>query len=395
MMNLKRFFATIIMSLALNALCSMLVIANTIPDDGPGEDKRRDLFKDTVDYLSDAVTAFDRHDQLSDWHWFSIGTNKEENAGNINKLLDKALEVLAISEVTDTRLKIRDAEKTIVDLQRDIDEYNLEKVSAKPESSLGAAEKLYRKSKEDYEAKIRDANSKIEGRKKFIEEQKTAFLNQLKKIGVDIDEDSADTLLSTVSGSDLVDMCVVFDNIKYMTIQLEKLTEESNESGDAARRYYGMYVMLIRIMDRIQKSFIDSIEKNYIPKLGKFSTAADRNIAEAKRNMRAGGNMDIGANNIRVNELTMTVVKEYSRHLRVQASLIKSRNANTQRDLKDALNTYNSVKLSANVAAMLRAGRKNFAAVSRLRIPDLRLFQSKELREEFDRLTMEMIEEGR
>ncbi|MFH1998052.1 MAG: hypothetical protein ABIK28_00160, partial [Planctomycetota bacterium] len=70
--------------------------------------------------------------------------------------------------------------------------------------------------------------------------------------------------------------------------------------------------------------------------------------------------------------------------------LIRTRNKQTERDLKDALNTYNSVKLSTNVSAILRAGSRNFITVSRLQVPDLRVFESRELRQEFDRLTLEL-----
>lgn len=353
-------------------------------------DFHKQAFKESVDYLDDAVRAFDEHEHLEEWNWFSIGTSKDENVEKINELLDKAVEVLAISEIAESRQAIREAEANIEELQLDIDEYNLSKVSAKSSEKMGTAEKWVKTSREDYEAKIEKAKAAVDAERNKIREIKGRFADELRAIGVDIDPESAETLLSTISGKDLVDLCIVFDNIKYITVELEKLTEDAGESGETARRYYGMYVMLIRIMDRIQKSFVQGIEERFIPKLESFRAEAEKNIAEARRNMRSGGSREIGENNIRINNLTLTAVKEYKKYLEAQASLIRTRNKQTERDLKDALNTYNSVKLSTNVSAILRAGSKNFFAVSRLQIPDLRVFESKELRDEFDRLTLEM-----
>ena len=69
--------------------------------------------------------------------------------------------------------------------------------------------------------------------------------------------------LSSVSGDDIVTMAVVFDNIKHVTTQLQELTEQSGEALDVSKRYYGMYVVMIHVMDRIQKSFVRDINEKH------------------------------------------------------------------------------------------------------------------------------------
>lgn len=51
-----------------------------------------------------------------------------------------------------------------------------------------------------------------------------------------VTDDSLDALLESVSGDDLINMGVVFKNVKTVTTQLEKLTNQSGEHLDMAQR---------------------------------------------------------------------------------------------------------------------------------------------------------------
>ncbi len=60
--------------------------------------------------------------------------------------------------------------------------------------------------------------------------------------------------------------------------------------------------------------------------------------------------------------------------------------------LDAAINTYQAVRLSLNVAEMMRDNAKAFSALRQVRLPRLRTFQNLQLRAEMQRLAERMRE---
>jgi hypothetical protein len=186
-------------------------------------------------------------------------------------------------------------------------------------------------------------------------------------------------------------MAVVFDNIKHVTTQLQRLTEESGEALDVSKRYYGMYVVMIHVMDRIQKTFVRDIHEKHIPKLEEFASKADQNINQARALIEVdGGEQELLEANIASNELTRATAKLYIEYLHRNADLIAAENARAQKNLATAMNTYDTVKLSSDVAALMNTGRRDFEALMKLQVPALREFNNEAIRKEFQRMTAEL-----
>ena len=163
--------------------------------------------------------------------------------------------------------------------------------------------------------------------------------------------------------------------------------EESGESLEAAKRYYGSYLMLLEMMDRLQTKFVADIEDERLPELGRLGERAQELIAEARHNARTGGDPAIAAQNEKSNRLTLQASELYAAYLREQADAIRAANRKLQLDLRDAGNTYDTVVLSSQVSELLKDGERSFSALLALRIPELRGFENAELRQEFERLT--------
>ena len=149
-------------------------------------------------------------------------------------------------------------------------------------------------------------------------------------------------------------------------------------------------MVLVHLMDRVQKDFVRRIEGEMLPNLEAYSTEAEQLIGAAEENMERGGDPAIGMRNIESNELTIQATELYAAYLRDQAAAVRTRNEQLQVTLRDAQNTYQTVALSSQVAAILKEGQRNFAALLRLDLPPLRGFDNAELRAEFERLTQRM-----
>lgn len=366
-------------------------VAAEIADEVTDERRRartRALFGKVMDSLSKAAAAYDEHDQLDESAWF--GRDQRDNQERIDELLDEAIAVLGVSEIETTRAELRRLEGEIdrLEARRIAD---LEgRVSAPPEAELNKLQRAYTKSSEDYDERILDAERGIVERRDQIRELQAEFVRAMNAIGVELDLVSAQSLLSTVTGDDFVEMCVVFDNVRGVTLQLQDLTEQSGESLEAAKRYYGSYVVLIRLMDRIQRDFVRRVTEEMIPRLEEFAVEARTIIDGARENMARGGDQSISAQNIRSNELTIRATGLYVEYLRNQAAAIQARHEGLQISLHDAENTYDTVTLSSEVATLLREGQRSFAALLKLDLPRLRGFENAELKAEFEHLTSKM-----
>ena len=357
------------------------------------EERLGELFESVLPILDSARELVDQHANLPDSSRIPFTVDKQSNTAAINQLLDQAIDVLEISEVSDYRQRIRDAQSAIAASHAEIADYQRQRVSASWAKNQSQIEQYnpFELSKETLDQLIADERAEIEQQEELLVKLKQSFAKELSKIGVQVDEQGAESMLSSVSGDDIVSMAVVFDNVKHMTTQLQELTDESGEALDVAKRYYGMYVVMVHVMDRIQKSFIRDINEKHIPKLDEFAAQAKMNIEQAQKLIDIdGGDVDILKSNIASNELTQNTAKLYVTYLERNAELIAIENARAQKNLATAINTYDTVKLSSEVAAHMNSGRRDLETLMNLKIPALREFDNQAIRKEFQRMTTKL-----
>jgi hypothetical protein len=335
--------------------------------------------------LTEAAAAYERHESLAESRWF--GTDQWDNLAAINDLLDRAVAVLAEGEAVRVRERLRALEREIAAREAKLLAWREARVGAPAAGKLNALQGVFARSREDYDALIEETRAELAALRAEGERLAGEFVARLRDLGLEVDLESARSLLATVTGDDFVELCQVGHNLRGLTLQLQELTEESGESLAAAKRYYGVFVVLVRLVDRLQRDFIDRTRREVIPRLQQLAGEAETLIAQARRNMEEGGSERIGRRNIRSNELTLRAVRYYTGYLRAQAAQVEARNRALQVDLRDAVNTWRTVSLSSEVAALIRESSRNFAALLRLELPRLRGFDNRELRAEFRRLT--------
>jgi hypothetical protein len=347
--------------------------------------RAKQLFGELIEPLTETAEAYSVHESLEEDTW--LGKDQVDNQKHIDELLDDAIGALGISEIAGTRKHLRLLQQEVRDLKAKLVSYREQRILAPTEEELNKLQKTYTESREDLDQMLVDAEGEIVDRERQIGDLERDFVIQMRAIGVDLNLDSARSLLSTVSGDDFIEMCIVFDNVRGLTLQLQELTEESGESLEAAKRYYGSYVVLIHIMDRVQLDLMRRIKDEMLPRLAQFSKDATQLIQNAKDNMAQGGNQKIGEQNIASNELTMRATEFYGEYLNQQSSEIAARNKQLRVSLRDAQNTLDTVSLSSEMADLMKEGSRNFGALLKLELPDLRGFENEELRAEFERLT--------
>lgn len=347
------------------------------------------FFEDAHEALDDALTMFDDaqtrpgEDDLAFYDFLS--RTKESQERKVEGYLDVAGEALGISSISDRRNRISEMRDTIAQRRRDITVYQRKRISA-PVSTynpLGVT-------KSGYDKKIKTAKDDILQAEQTIEVEKERLVKDLNRIGMKLDPKSIDNLLESITGDEFVRVSIIFDNAKRFAAELEKLTNESGEDLEAAKKYYGMYLMLLKTVSQLQEKFVDNVDNEYYPKLDQFAKQAKKNIAEARKAIRLGGDETVLRNNITSNQLTYDAAMFYKEGLAHQKHQMMMANLETKKNILTAANTYKTVALSKDVAALLAVSRRAFDAISGLSVPDLRPFENDKMKEAFSEMTRQL-----
>lgn len=360
--------------------CASLAVAQ-----GPKDEEIGKVFQDLYPTLEEALGLVNEQKELPDSSWF--GSDKSSKQSEIDKLLNSAVAALELPDITRYREDILSAEKRIAESRSRIAEYRRAKLGAPKESSLGLDNIPFLITQKGYDKRIKNEEEAIERYSNFVEETQLDFLARVQSLGIDITPEQFEVLLSTINGDDFLQMSLAFETIKGITDQLQMLTEQSNEDVETARRYYGMYTVLLRILNYMQQKFIEDIDSKHLPQLDEFQESAEENIDEARSAIRAGGDEALLQQNIESNTITLRALDLYRDYLKQQKSEIQALNRTVQSQVLTADNTYNTVRLASELVRVLQSNLKNFEALRKLRPPDLSGFQNEKLKEEISKLT--------
>jgi len=317
-----------------------------------------------------------------------LGKDKTSNKNKINALLDEAIGILSISKTSEIRHQIRSIEEDIRGLKQTIAKYRQAQVSAPIRSK-------WKTTVADYKEKIEQLTEIIQQRHEQIDELKTQFSQQLADRGLNINQEQLDVLLSSVVGDDIIQSSVVYDNVKKISQQLMELTKNSGEDIEISQRYYGMYTILLKTLLHMQVTFIGNIGGKYLPKITNIVEEVN-NINETTRNLLSG---EVDKNhrlhlmaNIGAQKLTLQTAELYKKHLNRQRDKVEIARNKTESDLQIAQNTYRTVRVSGELINLLRTSQKSFDTLLNIQVPDLLVFESLQMKQEFAILTQKLAE---
>ena len=356
--------------------------------------------KEVIDTLEDSVSFLDEEITLPDDSFF--GKDKDDVKEEIDEFLDELFVMLELSKVIELRETYGELEKKIDAENNEISELKKEQVfaPAESESSLSkivpdskytdSIKQFIAETKGDYEKIIQIKKKNIKGYEIELDKIAVGISEALYEKNINMDPEQLKVWLSSAIGDDIISMSVVFSHIKDITLQLEELTATSGENLSYAKKYYGMVVMLHKLIVYMQNRFIADVENNIKPKLRQFNKEANSNLKEAKKLYSNNNNNQILKSNIDANNITIKAINLYLDIVNSQQRKIKKALRISKEQEKVAINTYKTVKLSSMVSALINNGLKTFDTLSKLQIPDMAKFENKEIQEQFRKLTMRM-----
>lgn len=343
--------------------------------------------------LGRAAGYFDEIATLPQNHW--LRRDQDRANRDIDDLIDDALKVMDVPAIVEMRKNYRQLEERIAAEQNRIADLRERRMFA-PDTDASTLSRftpgeslrtMTASTRGDYDRLIEARQNNIKAYQEELDGLQRAMSESLQAIGLKLAPDQLELWLSSAIGDDVVSMGVVFRSIRTITLRLEELTRESGENLAIASRYYGMVVMLHRLVVSMQKDFIAKVDEEILPHLQAYRDEADEVIAESRELIRSGGQHAGLESNIAANELTQRAIDLYLRIVNSQREKVAQALEISQREEQVAINTYRTVRLSSNVADLIREGLGTFETLSDLQVPEMAEFQNEEIRQEFRLLT--------
>ena len=333
------------------------------------------LWRELVTPIDEVIALQEREADLPASSWF--GEDRVSNAAEIERLLDDIAQIL----IGDHALRngIRELDRAMVENRNAITELKRRRLTAPSDS-------LWRKTVADIADEIADREALLAEQQRAMTglQAKTAAI--LREKGLDIDADGLEFLLATIVGDQVLDMTLAFEQVRELTGQLEALMVESREDLVTARRYYGMYTVLLRTLDYLHGDLLTRMAEVYRPSIDDIRERALA-LQKETRSLNKRGPSPILEANLAAQQLTVEAAGRYAEYLAGQQAQVAESRERLARNLAIARNTYETVKMSGDLVALMQDSRHLLDTLFQLQIPPLRAFENLEMKREFERLT--------
>jgi len=279
------------------------------------------------------------------------------------------------------------------------DRSTLEKLKSKIESSELKSADLKTKAQlatgKDKEKLIDRSNSHQTDINEYNDSRNELLLNvqnRLEEYGLSLNTDQVKVLLSRVDADDIIGMTTSFSVIAELTQQFSEATLASGENLQIAKNYYFMHVILLELQMHIQRNYIDRLKNVYLVKLGNLKRENGSLIFKTKSLVSSseGSYQKIYEQNLKSQQFTRKVLVLYEKILRKDLKKIENGLKKVNDNFLVALNTYETVNVSADLAKLMAGNNNLFNEVMSLQTPELIPFENLEIQDAFETLSLQL-----
>ncbi len=345
------------------------------------EERMNKVWDNVYSDLEKSAIYIDKYNNAPNSTW--IGEDKKDIQEDINKMFEMIINGLIEDDILIYKTKMASLKKEISNNKSNILKYRERKVAAPDISTIYTT-------KSNYDTKITETKNK----NNILENKITIIKNRLKKnfeeIGVNLNSQQIDLLLTRVDGDDIIEISLMMETLKHITNQILKLMQESNEELSQAKKYYGMHQVLLEIVVYIQQKYIEKCSINYIPKIDKIIIDSAQMVENTKRLKADEENTQrrsIYSSNMNAQLLTNRAAKLYRNDIILSRNkMIEAQNI-SKSNLKLSRNSYETVMLSADLFNLISQSQSMFEEVSKIQVPNLVPFNNIQLEQKYKELT--------
>ncbi|MBF0603196.1 MAG: hypothetical protein HQL07_05840 [Nitrospirae bacterium] len=352
------------------------------------EDRERfaRVWETTLAKLDQALETNDQMQQAPESNMF--GPDKVSIRNDFNAILDDLLSILEDPRITALMDDIRKNRQMIAQLE--------ESILRDKEAQISApTQHVIKTTKEGYEKNIKQSRNGIVSHRRSVQHQKEQLRLRLQEIGITVSPDQVDVLLVRVDSENILQMAAVFAILKQITQQLMVLTQESQESLQAARRYYGMHMVLLESVVHMQKKYIDQVENHFMAGISRITDETSQLTAETQRSLQSASqpqHRHSYEQNLEAQRLTLKTARVYLQDLNAQRQKVEQAMTRTLKDLGVAKNTYATVRISSQLMDLLQSSQQNFDAIMGLQVPDIIPFENLEMQKKYEEISTRLSE---
>ena len=303
----------------------------------------------------------------------------------MNELLDVAVKILSGSEAGNTRGEAIKLRARIASLRAEADSLRNARITA-PESTY----MFWRKTKASIDAKIAEIEAEVTRMESEMSAITARLADELSSTGLTLTETQTEILINSVTGEDILQNVIIFDNVKAVVTKLEELSQQDTNTLEITKRYTGMYLVLNDLLIHTDEELLKKIETEYKPKLAAIRNEAEklRREAQSKSENRVytAAQRQSFSRNVRANGTTIEAARLYERLLNNQKAALQNSIKALKLNRELAENTYRTVRSSRELRLLIHSGLEAFDAITGLSMPELKMFESGIMREEFDEI---------
>ncbi len=338
-----------------------------------------------TDTLNDTLKLREKQETLPPSSWIPFREDQQTNGKKIDELLDRALVMLSGGGAGNARTQAIMLRNRISALRVELDKTRNERINA-PESSY----MFWTTTKSKADKKIAALESELATCENELKAVNSRLVSELRKIGLELTEAQTDVLLNSVTGEDILQNTIIFDNVKAVVTKLEELSQNDTNTLEITRRYTGMYLVLNDLLIHTQEELIRKINGEYKPRLQEITAEAEsvRKVAQKNSNDNSytPAQRKSFALNAESNTATIEAAALYGELLDSQKLAIMDSISILRRNRDLAENTYKTVRSSGELRGLIHSGLSAFDAVSVLTMPELKIFENGAMRVEFDEI---------
>ncbi|EFC91439.1 hypothetical protein Dpep_1413 [Dethiosulfovibrio peptidovorans DSM 11002] len=350
---------------------------------GSDSDSFSSLWDDAMGELDDALGRLDEAEYLPDERL--IGNDRSKNDRKIDSVLEDVVEILGDSEAANLRAEITTLRERISSRRAKLASLQERRVSAPSEGGL------LNRGKDDLDEAIESETEAMVSDERTLASLEDAFVSAMKKSGLNGSDESIRGMLAGVTADDIVAMQGVYLNVRLFADNLTELMESASDDISVAKRYYGIYALLIRTCLVMNERFVEKIENRYIPELNDMESSAEGLAAEMEAQMDdpslTSSQRALLRSNLDSTAMTLRAIEAYREYLEEQRDFALKNVDAFGRDYGVAYNAYRTMRLARGLLDLVKANRKDFDALASLEIPDVVVFSNDRLKKEFIAIT--------
>lgn len=336
----------------------------------------------------EAAEALDLRQQYDDAPESRLiwGETKASIQEELDDVLNKIERMVFDGEISDAINRSESIDRERKSTKSDIARMTEKRYSAPEES-------LFSDSKKSLTADIEEAETRLRELDREEEQIRIRIAERFNHIGVQINDDQIDVLLSRIDGNDIIGMTVMIQTVAKMTDALQRIMEENSASLDYAKRYYGISLVLRELVVHAQRSYIAKVDTIWMGKLRVIESDLQQAIADDRRELRREASdfrKGIFSNNIEQNQFALNVLNLYRQRLQEQRQKVAEALQDSVRDLAAAFSTYKSVRLTANLINVLENSRLEFQELMKIQIPEIVPFENEAIQDRFREFTEQL-----